>query len=97
MTGQAPLNTRVLKKLRDHLAAHHAGALADMHRAKFGYSGTAQEVADEWFRLDMLNDACTDPTRFPVHVLADKTVVDLIKRVRRADRWSFAAEIGRLL
>ncbi|MEO0937567.1 MAG: hypothetical protein AAFY38_05375 [Pseudomonadota bacterium] len=75
------------------MQANHPGALDNMRRDRF----SKEAGVDEWFEFDMLNDACADPTRFPVHVLADDTVVDIIKSVRRTDRMMFWADIGAIL
>ena len=46
--------------------------------------------------LGTLQEACKDPTRFPVHVLADDEVVRLVKRVQRGtvgSLWFAAAQV----
>lgn len=74
---------------------HHQKELERMIAADLG--GKLNDIAyggRNGGELATLNYACYDPRLFPVHVLADSTVVKLIKKVQRGtvtSMWAHAA------
>lgn len=96
------INLRVLRRLRKHMRKHHPGELDRMMA-----SDPTGKLNDLAFggryggELATLNYACYDPTHFPVHVLAEDTVVVLVKKAQGStvgSLWLSAAyEIWRLL
>ena len=77
------------------MSEKHPKALKQMRAEHFE---PAQELlmGKDWVDFQMLLEACRDPRRFPVHVLADEHLVRLIRKVKRGEKWVFAATIGDL-
>ncbi|WP_299619536.1 hypothetical protein [uncultured Tateyamaria sp.] len=91
------INLWALRRLRKHMRKNHPQELKKM----IAHDPNGK-LNDLYFggrnggELGTLQNACTDPTLFPVHVLADDEVVRLIKRVQRGtvgSLWFFAARV----
>ncbi|MEP4246496.1 hypothetical protein [Tateyamaria sp.] len=76
------INLRVLRRLSKHMQRHHPKEYAMMQRM----APPDLHLGGSWEReLQVLQSACVNPKKFPVHVLADHKVVRLIKRAQRGN------------
>lgn len=77
------LYLRSLNSLRRHMRRHHKKELYAV-TSRDPVRRVSVAIVGRWLTdLQMLQMACFDPTRFPVHVLEDDKVFALVKRVRR--------------
>ena len=84
------INFRALRRLRNHMRKHHPAEFKRMITSDpDGIVNDIMFAGRSGGELATLNYACFDPTRFPVHVLADDTVVALVKKVQRGTHASF--------